>query len=90
LKPTLAAELRYKKPSTLTQASNMAMEFEASFTRLQPKTPGFYNEINNTGYNHYIQRNANSFRSNFRKDDNKPQQFNTTVKYNHEKKDEST
>ena len=46
LRPYLASEIRYKKPATLTDACNLAIEYEDSFGRSKRKTD--YSEVNNT------------------------------------------
>ena len=49
LKPTLSAEIRYKRPTTLNEACNMAIEYEDSFCKRNPYKSD-YGEVLNTGF----------------------------------------
>ena len=85
LSSPISAELRYKKPSSLRDATNMAMEFEESYIKQNVYKTGYYNEINNTyrpGYTpnkfnpHYKQNND------FKNGNSKPQYTNNYKYYN--------
>ena len=70
LSSPISAELCYKKPSSLRDATNMAMEFEETYIKQNVYKTGYYNEINNTyrpGYtpnkiNHHYKQN-NDFKN---------------------------
>lgn len=50
LSPPLSAELRYRKPATLTDACNMAVEFEDSYLKANVVKVDHSSEINLTNY----------------------------------------
>ena len=82
-----SAEIRYKKPATLQNACNMAMEFEESYLKKSDKASGFFSEINSTAktlpYNrpyHIRPRYKTNNRFKYRRYYDKPQ-FRTQYKY---------